>query len=263
MTPSSRCSDANARAAGFTLVEMMVVLLIVASLATGLMIPLATQVQLRRSEATRQQLVEARDALLGFAAAHGRLPCPATAASRGQESFAAGGDAGNGACETFHGGLLPAAALGLSGLDGEGFLRDAWGGPGNRIRYAVFGGIAVNGVANPLTRANGLQAATLSGLAAASHYLYICIDGGPASASGCGPAANQLTRRAAFVLLSLGLNAGEPPRPGSDEARNLDGDGVFVSHEAIAVHGREYDDILQWGAIHLVINRMVLAGRLP
>lgn len=241
----------------------MVVLVIIASLATSLMIPLAAQVQMRRNESTRQQLDEARDALLGFAAAQGRLPCPATPASRGLESFAPGGDAGNGECETFHAGLLPAAALGLSGLDPEGFLRDAWGGPANRIRYAVFGGLAVNGVMNPLTRANGLQAATLSGLGAASHYLYICADGGPASATGCGPAANQLTRRAAFVLLSAGLNAAEAPRPGSDEARNLDGDGVFVSHEMSNVPGKEFDDVLQWGAIHLVINRMVLAGRLP
>ena len=114
-----------------------------------------------------------------------------------------------------------------------------------------------------MTRANGLQSATLSGLGAASHYLYICADGGPASASGCGPAANQLTRRAAFVLLSPGPNAAEPPRPGSDEARNLDGDAVFVSHEASMVPGREFDDVVQWVAIHLVINRMVLAGRLP
>lgn len=263
MMPSSRFSDAAVRAAGFTLVEMMVVLLIIASLATGLMIPLAAQVQARRAETTRQQLDEARDALLGFAAAHGRLPCPATPASRGMESFAPAGHAGNGACDTFHGGLLPAAALGLSGLDAEGFLRDAWGGPANRIRYAVFGGLAVNGVMNPLTRANGLQSATLAGLGAASHYLYICAEGAPASAAGCGPAANQLTRRAAFVLLSAGLNAGEAPRPGSDEARNLDGDAVFVSHEASLARGREFDDIVQWGAIHLVINRMILAGRLP
>ena len=240
----------------------MVVMLVVASLAAGLMIPLAAQVQLRRSEATRQQLDEARDALLGFAVAHGRLPCPATPGSRGLESFAPGGDGGNGGCSTFHGGLLPAAALGLSGLDPEGFARDGWGGPGNRIRYAVFGG-TVNGVMNPLTRANGLQSATLAGLGAASHYLFICADGAQASAAGCGPAANQLTRRAAFVLLSVGPNGMEPPRPGSDEARNLDADAVFVSHEASAVPGREFDDIVQWVAIHLVINRMVLAGRMP
>src|SRR5215212_9621794 len=105
--PSSRFPDRERRAPGFTLVEMMVVLLIVASLVASLSIPLATQLQLRRNESTRQQLDEVRDALLGFAAANGRLPCPATPASRGLESFAPGGDAGNGACETFHGGLVP------------------------------------------------------------------------------------------------------------------------------------------------------------
>lgn len=261
--PSSRFPEPAPGRAGFTLIEVMLVMLIMAMLAATLAVPLATQLQLRRSEETRRQLDEARDALLGFAAAHGRLPCPATRASRGLESFAAGGDAANGACRAFHSGYLPAAALGLSAVDAEGFARDAWGSPANRIRYAVFGGVAVNGVMNPLTRTNGMQSATLAGLGAAPHYLYICLDGASASGGDCGPAANQITRRAAFVLLSPGANAASPATPGSDEARNLDGDGAFVSHEASSVPGREFDDILQWGAIHLVVNRMVLAGRLP
>jgi prepilin-type N-terminal cleavage/methylation domain-containing protein len=249
--------------AGFTLIEVMLVLLIMAVMATSLAIPLAAQLQMRRQEQTQRQLDEAKEALLGFAAAHGRLPCPATPGSRGLESFAAGGSAANGACQTFHAGYLPAAALGLAPIDADGLVRDAWGGPENRIRYAVFGGSAVNGVMNPLTRSNGMQSASLAGLGAAPHYLYICRDGAHADASGCGPAAYQLTRRAAFVLLSPGLNAASPPAPGSDEARNLDGDGVFVSREASSAPGREFDDVLQWGAIHLVVNRMVLAGRLP
>lgn len=263
MTPSSRCPEPVARAAGFTLIEVMLVMLIMAMLAATLAIPLAAQLQLRRAEETRRQLDEARDALLGFATIHGRLPCPATLASRGLESFAAGGSAANGACETFHGGYLPAASLGMSPVDAEGFARDAWGGPGNRIRYAVFGGTAVNGVANPLTRANGMQSATLAGLGAAPHYLYVCRDGAVAAPGNCGAAANQVTRRAAFVLLSTGVNGASPPPPGSDEARNLDGDAAFVAREASNVAGREFDDIVQWGAIHLVVNRMVLAGRLP
>lgn len=263
MTPSSRCPEPVARCAGFTLIEVMLVMLIITMLAATLAIPLAAQLQMRRSEETRRQLDEARDALLGFATIHGRLPCPATPASRGLESFAPGGGAANGACETFHSGYLPAASLGMSPVDAEGFARDAWGGPGNRIRYAVFGDATVNGVANPLTRANGMQSATLAGLGAASHYLYICREGAFAGGGNCGAAANQVTRRAAFVLLSTGVSGASPPLPGSDEARNLDGDGVFVSREASNVAGREFDDILQWGAIHLVVNRMVLAGRLP
>ena len=78
--------------------------------------------------------------------------------------------------------------------------------------------------------------------------------------SGCGPAASQLTRRAAFVVLSTGSNAAHEPAPGSDEARNVDGDASFVSREP-AEGG--YDDIVQWGSLHLLVHRLVAAGRLP
>lgn len=251
----------RSRRRAFTLLEVMIVLAIVAMLVGGLAIPLAAQVHLRRVEDTRRLLDEARDAVLAFAAAHGRLPCPATASSRGTEAFAAGATAASGACERFAG-FLPAAALGLAPLDREGFLRDAWGSDANRIRYAVHGG-TVNGVAHALTRADGMQMATLPALAAAPHYLHVCATGAGVDGSGCGPAANQLTRRAAFVLLSAGLNAARTAPAGSDEARNLDGDGVFVSHEAVAGPAGEYDDLLHWGAIHAVAHRLLLAGRLP
>jgi prepilin-type N-terminal cleavage/methylation domain-containing protein len=248
----------------FTLLEILVALAIVALIASGLAMPMAAQLQQRRQEEARRQLDEAKEALLGFAAAHARLPCPASASSRGEESFAAGGDATNGACSNFHDGFVPAATLGLAPLDAEGYLRDPWGTPRNRVRYAVFGsGLAVNGVANPLTRVNGMQSATLPGLAAAPHYLFICAGSTGVTASGCGAAANQLTRRAAFVLLSLGPNAVDDPAPASDEARNLDGDAVFIFREASVGNANAFDDILYWVPVHLVASRLLAAGRLP
>jgi len=148
---------------GFTLLEVMVVMLVMTILLAGIAVPIGAQVAMRRQEETRLLLVEAREAILGFAATNGRLPCPATADSRGQESFAPGGDALNGNCSRFHDGFLPAATLGLSPLDEKGFARDGWGTEANRIRYAVFGsGRSVGGVANPLTRANGMRQATLT-----------------------------------------------------------------------------------------------------
>jgi prepilin-type N-terminal cleavage/methylation domain-containing protein len=254
-----RCPEGR----GFTLVELMVALLVLTLALSALAIPLAAQIHARRLEDARRQLDEAREALLGFAVAHGRLPCPATAASRGQERFASGGSAADGACETFHGGYLPAAALGLSALDAEGFARDPWGTSANRLRYAVWGGDDVNGIRNALTRGDGMRAASLAGLGAAPHYLFVCASGARADASGCGPAASQLTRRAAVVLVSPGLNAVRTPPAGSDEWRNLDGDAVFVSREASMVAGEEFDDLVAWLPIHLVIHRMVSAGRLP
>jgi prepilin-type N-terminal cleavage/methylation domain-containing protein len=250
----SRCRSAR----GFSLLEVAIALAVMAILAAGLALPLAAQVHMRRIDETRRLLDEARDALLGFAAAHGRLPCPASADSAGLEAFAPGGDASNGLCASFHGGFLPGAALALPALDAHGLVRDAWGSERNRVRYAVAGN-AVNGVAQALTRANGLQAASLPGIAAAPHHLFVCSSGAAAGPGDCGPATSQLTRRAAFVLLSTGANGALEPPAGGDEARNLDGDAVFVSREA----GPGFDDVVAWGSIHMVGNRLLVAGRLP
>lgn len=250
--------------AGFALLEVWVMLVVLAVLLGGLALPLAAQVQMRRQEELRRELEEARDAVMGFAAAQARLPCPAVEGGNGLEAFAAGGDASTGACADFYGGYLPAATLGLHGVDADGFARDPWAGPRNRIRYAVFGGgTAVNGIVNPLTRTDGMRAATLAGLGNASHYIFICSSGREASGSGCGPATLQLTRRAAFVIFSLGPTASAIPAAASDEGRNLDGDAVFVSREASTARGSEFDDVLLWVPIHLVTHRLIVAGRLP
>ena len=242
---------------GFSLLEIAVALAILAIAFAALAVPLASQVQARRVDEARRQLAEARDAVLGFAAAHGRLPCPATLASRGYEAFALDGDTANGRCADFHGAFLPAAALGMGALDDAGFVRDPWGTPASRIRYAVHSG-AINGVPQALTRSGGMAQATLGGLGAAPHYLYVCASGATVDNAGCGPAANQLTRRAAFVLLSPGPNAATTA--GEDESRNVDGDAVFVARDPSE---GGFDDLLEWGSIHLVIHRLVTAGRLP
>lgn len=247
---------------GFTLIELAVALLVLALLASAVALPVAAQLQSRRQDEARRQLDDARDALLGYAAAHGRLPCPASAASRGEEAFAPGGDAANGECERFHDGFLPAAALGLAGLDAEGFLRDPWGTPAGRVRYAV-ADVAVAGITRPFTRVNGMQRAGLAALGDANRLLVVCGSGDAATATSCGPASAQLTRKAVFVLLSPGPGAARGEPAGPDEARNLDADAVFVSHEASSIAGRQYDDLLTWASLPLVTQRLLAAGRLP
>lgn len=244
---------------GFTLIELALVLLVLSVLLSGLAMPLAAQMAQRRHDETLRRLDEAREALLAFAVVHGRLPCPALEAN-GVEAFAPGGDAANGRCADFHGALLPAATLGMAGLDDRGHLRDAWGTPANRIRYAV-AAPTVNGIAHALTRAHGMQSATLGALGAEPHYLYVCATGAHANASGCGPAAHQVTRRAAFVLVAPGANAAGAT-PGADEARNADGDMVFV-HRPAASGADGFDDLLHWAPIHVLVSRLVTAGRLP
>ena len=245
----SRCAD------GFTLIELLVVLVVMTILASGLAWPLAAQVNARRTEAARRQLDDARDALLGFAAAHGRLPCP-SAGTGDEESFAAGGDAGNGECAAYAG-WLPVATIGLAG--GAGTVRDPWD---QRLRYAV-ASVPVNGVARPFTRASGMQAATLPAMGSAGHLLFVCASGQAATASGCGPASAQLTRRAVFVLLSTGPNGASVPGPGTDEARNRDGNAVFVAREPGIDGNAEFDDLVSWVGLPLLAHRLLAAGRLP
>ena len=62
---------------GFTLIELSVVVLVITLLLGSLLIPLATQVEQRNMSETQKRLQEIKEALIGFAIANGRFPCPA------------------------------------------------------------------------------------------------------------------------------------------------------------------------------------------
>ena len=55
---------------GFTLIELAIVLVIVTILVGGLAMPLSAQIQARRISETNKTLVEAREAILGYAMTH-------------------------------------------------------------------------------------------------------------------------------------------------------------------------------------------------
>lgn len=237
---------------GFTLVEMAIVLVIVGLLLGGLLMPLSTQVEQRRISETQKYLDQIKDALLGFAAANGRLPCPATATTNGVESLAGG------ICTNPYNGFLPAVTLGLSPVDNNGFAIDAWS---SRIRYAV-----TISNASAFTTANGMRTA---GLAALTPNLSVCNSATGITATTCGAAANTLTNNAPVVIYSLGNNAGTGGT-GLDEAANpnpnsANNDQVFISHtptDAAAPNG-EFNDIVTWISPNILYNRMISAGTLP
>lgn len=238
--------------AGFTLVEMAIVLLIVGLLLGGLLMPLQTQVNNQRSAETQKYLEQIKDALLGYAAANGRLPCPATAAGGGVESPAGG------VCTNPWNGFLPATTLGLSPVDAAGYAIDAWG---NRIRYAV---TTSNGSA--FTTAGGMHT---TGIGTLAPDLSVCTSATGITATTCGAATNTLASNAAVVIYSLGRNAGTGGI-GLDEAANpnpasANNDQVFVSHapaDAGAANG-EFDDLVVWLSPNTLYNRMLAAGTLP
>lgn len=64
------------RMSGFTLVEMAVVLIIIGLIIGGLVTPLTMQMELRSRQETKKSLETIKEALIGFALANGRLPCP-------------------------------------------------------------------------------------------------------------------------------------------------------------------------------------------
>jgi len=250
---------------GFTLVEMAVVMAIVALLLGGLVVTVSAQIDLQRTSETRATLENIREALIGFAAANGRLPCPASATSNGLEGFSVGGTALNGQCSNFYNGFVPAATLGVTPTDASGFVLDGWG---NRIRYAV-AYPTINGISTPFTRQDGLKSATMmqvEGVASGSGLLFVCSVGPTPPgvvATGCLSAATNITRKTPAVLLSTGRN-GAVGGTGADEAANINGDGVFITHPPTAGGpGGEFDDVVTWISLPVLFNRMMTAGRLP
>jgi type II secretory pathway pseudopilin PulG len=234
------------RAAGFTLVEMAIVLLIVTLLLTGLVPTISSQIEQRQRNETRKQLDEVRDALFGFVLTNGRLPCPASTISNGLES-----PPGGGVCSIADG-FVPAATLGITPTDSQGYAVDGWS---NRIRYAV---TTANSNAFNFTTSNGMQTV---GMGLLTPNLSVCASATGITATTCGTAIS-LTNNAVAVIYSIGKNT---VPAGIDEAANMNGDQVFVSHTpspAGATNGA-FDDIVTWLSPNVLFNRMVTAGKLP
>lgn len=258
---------------GFTLTEMAVVLVIIALMIGGLLVPLSAQRNVEARRGTDRDLANIREALLGYAISHGRLPCPAQAsiatasANAGLEAYSgasctcssAGGSivaygSGN-ACNATGvvSGVLPWATLGLPENDG-------WN---DRYSYTVTAAYARQpntanaaycdaGLTAPSPMpANAAFALCTSGLA----RIYLAADKAVALTT-----ANEVPA----VVVSHGDNglgawlATGSQRSGAvgDEAENADGNTDFVSSSNI-------DDMLIWVSRPILMNRMIAAGKLP
>ena len=251
---------------GFTILELALALFLIALLFGSLFVPLESQVDARKIDETQRIFDRAREALLGFAIAHGRFPCPADAASTGHEP--GGTDPAKGTCPAYHG-FLPAAALGLAASDGHGYAVDGWGIAANRIRYAVANatlGPSRNGAA--FTRSGGMRAAGIATLSDPGlSLLHVCASGrGVSPGAHCG-SAPTLVSTTPVVIWSPGPNALTGGKS-VDEAQNPNPNGgsadrIFVSRVRSGVPGTEFDDLVSWIPMPILIGRMVAAGQLP
>jgi hypothetical protein len=235
-------------------------------------------VEQRSFNDTQSRLEAARDAVLAYAIANGRLPCPATSASAGAEVRLASGVCGATTGTAFDyyggvrggvtGGLLPAVTLGYQPIDASGFAVDGWG---NRIRYAVSRVTTPSFTANFTNKAN-LQS---NGLTILPNDLVVCASATGtvpgASPPSCGPAANSVTNQATIVALlySPGKNGTSPVALATDEAANENrsgaNDAVFIFHtptSSAAANG-EFDDQMLWIPVGMLYSKLLSAGVLP
>lgn len=231
-------------AAGFSLVEMAIVLVIFALLAGGLMMTLTTQQEVQRLSEARRQLADIREALIGYAVANGRLPPPAGPGI-------ASGTAGAGEIDnTLTQGVIPWASLGLPETD-------PWG---QRFTYRLLPTFG-DTVASATVPACDPPAATPPAPAQASFAL--CSIGNITVTDG---AANIATNLPAIVI-SHGRNGFGGFRSTGlqvagaigDEAENADSDTAYISR----THSPDFDDEVVWVPLPILMSRMISAGRLP
>jgi prepilin-type N-terminal cleavage/methylation domain-containing protein len=226
---------------GFSLVELTVVLVIVALLSGGLMFGLSAQRETAALQDARRQLDTVREALLGFAMANGRLPCPAPANLPNTDANA--GKAPAPPCDTaLQHGVLPWVTLGVPETD-------PWG---NRLTY--FG-------SNRFT-------AALTGGAQAS---FTMSTGVPPDNAGLADIRNLAGSTVAIetgaVVVSHGVNGAGAYRPDGSkiadgvgsELENSDADQTFVADTPTTA----FDDVLVWISPHLLKSRLVAVGKLP
>ena len=265
-SPSTTTDRAHRRATGFTLVEMAVVLTIIALLLGSLMYTLSAQVEQRSRSDTEQRLEYARDLLLSFALVNGRLPCPATSTSSGDESFASGSSSGGGTCtaSAYYGGFLPAKAIGFQPVDSSGYAVDAWG---NRIRYAV-SATTWNSGAAMYTKTHVANTTAAWSLSQTPGDLVVCsqaISGTQTAGTGC-TAGTSVTNQNTVVAIVFSIGKDGPTGTyGTNEQDNIDGDVLFVSRppDPSTASGGEFDDMLVWIPVGLLYGKMISAGLLP
>lgn len=264
------------RRSGFTLTELAMVLVIVALLLSGLLIPLSTQIDIRNQEAEKKLLAEIREALLGFLIQNGRLPCPAsrtqTGVGAGQEMTTGVGPLLECSCTTA-GGVIAGAASPpeVCGTSATGVLpwatlgfpeSDTWGSRRTYRMTTIFG----RGI-DP-ARATNVFGSDTSGNpcvpdSAPQKAAFALCTAGNINVLASGGGTTISSRLPAVIVSHGGRTAGAWTTQGTqisgavgDELENANSDVTFVSRN-------DLDDIVVWLPITFISNRMIASGRLP
>lgn len=199
-----------------------------------------------RARATQRTLGEAREALLGFAMTHGRLPRPAVSALDGQE--AAEPCASDAECT----GFLPWVALGIAPDDG-------WG---RRLRYSV----TPVYTREPVLARFAIADKTVVSRDPAGQPVYRLGHADCAVSAPCAPAVVYSTGKQAPGTSAQGIALANPSRTNTDEQHNYVTVNNFIARPASldpAQPGGEFDDLVVWLPLRQLYLRMNVAGVLP
>lgn len=257
---------------------MAIVLVVVAFLLGGLLVPLTTQMEQQRIRETQKSLEEIKEALIGYAASHvdgnnhPYLPCPdrrtgaatATDNNDGHEDRNAVG----GACQVVEGNV-PWADLGVS-------RNDAWG---NYFTYRVASeysnsnaGFSLAAVTtNILVCENDVGAACISAVATANQVPALIVSHGQngfyainsnytqADIPAGYPSVPDATRSSAFEQENGNVHGDCTAIPGDGTCYKY----VSKTSGTIGAATGEFDDLVTWLSPNILFSRMVAAGRLP
>lgn len=223
--------------AGFSLVEMAIVLAIVSLLLAGLLPTISGQIEQQRRTETRKQLDDIRAALIGYAATQTppRLPCPAKPALATGTTGAGVADCTIAPVANTVNGVIPWVTLGTSETD-------AWG---RRFTYSIASSATGSfGTSFTLTSTGNLNVKTsTTGTLIASGMPAVIVSHGVNGSGAYLPDGNQIAAST-----------------DADEAENSNAtNNIFVSHDPSPT----YDDLVVWISPNILFNRMVTAGKLP
>lgn len=243
------------RQAGFSLMELAVVLMIIGTLMSGILVAVSQSTANARITNAKAQLRNIEDALYGYAQTNGRLPCPATNSSSGLAAPVT-----DGTCTVNHG-FVPASTLGLYGsINSDGLLLDPWQNP---IRYSVASNIcATCGANRSFTSTSGLDTMFNAGSLTTTDMLRVC------DTSACSGVV--YADQAPAVILSMGANwasytaANEEANAG-DGTTQLGTYNVTNTNDFVYTTYSEdnFDDQIVWLSPHVLFNKLVSAGKLP
>ena len=198
-----------------------------------------------RERQTLTALALSKEALLGFALTHGRLPRPAISPNDGHERPTAC------ATEQECTGLIPWVTLGIEGAD-------SWG---KRLRYSVTPAFATGPVRAGQTPADKRVLGR-----DAQGKLYDLV--GQASCSPrqpCSPAVLLSSGRKNLGTSVAGIDLANGAAANADEQHNNSASNDFISRPATqdaSQAGGEFDDLVSWIPLRQLYVRMSNAGQL-